>query len=555
MKRCRPTDQTAAPHVYAGQQRQSPHIGPQPHASGLVMPRSVGPGDPDRLWQAVASGDARFDGWFFCGVKTTGIYCRPSCPARTPKRENVRFFATAAAAQGAGFRACKRCRPDATPGSPEWDLRADLVGRAMRLISDGVIDREGVPGLARRLGYTERHVHRQLVALVGAGPLALARAQRAQTARVLLETTPLPVAEVAFAAGFSSVRQFNDTIREVFATTPSALRSGAQRSPARRSSSRPPSAGSASARRAPAAISPSGTPGAGGITLRLPYRTPIDAAALISFLGRRAVPGIEEVVDGTYRRSLRLPFGAGIVELTPDGDRILARYWLGDLRDLGTAVQRSRSLLDLDSDPLAVRDHLSDDPLLAPLVAGSPGRRVPGHVDGDELAVRAVLGQQVSLSAAATLARRLVVAYGEPLGHARGTVTHLFPSAEALAAADPATLPMPASRRRALLGLTAALAAGELELDPGADRLDARLRLEALPGIGPWTAEYVAMRALRDPDAFLASDLGVRHALVALGRPGDPRSALAAAEPWRPYRAYAMQHLWAGLGTPAAAAA
>jgi AraC family transcriptional regulator, regulatory protein of adaptative response / DNA-3-methyladenine glycosylase II len=485
--------------------------------------------DPDRLWRAVETGDARFDGWFFCGVKTTGIYCRPSCPARTPKRENVRFLATAAAAQGAGFRACKRCRPDATPGSPEWDLRADLVGRAMRLLADGVVDREGVPGLARRLGYTERHLHRQLVAVVGAGPLALARAQRAQTARLLMETTSLAVAQVAFAAGFSSVRQFNDTIREVFAATPSRLRSSVRRGT-------------------------SATPGGDGITLRLPYRTPIDADALISFLGRRAVPGVEEVIDRTYRRSLRLPFGAGIVELTPDGDRIHARYRLEDVRDLGTAVQRSRSLLDLDSDPVAVQTHLSDDPLLAPLLAASPGRRVPGHVDGDELAVRAVLGQQVSLSAAATLARRLVVAYGEPLAQPRGTVTHLFPSAQALAAADPDTLPMPAARKRALLGLTRALAAGELELHPGADRLQARHHLEALPGIGPWTAEYVAMRALRDPDAFLASDLGVRHALVALGRAGDRRSALAVAEPWRPYRAYAMLHLWAQLAAPAAAA-
>ena len=243
------------------------------------------------------------------------------------------------------------------------------------------------------------------------------------------------------------------------------------------------------------------------------------------------------------------------MELTPDGDRILARYWLEDLRDLGTAVQRSRALLDLDSDPLAVQAHLSDDPLLAALLAASPGRRVPGHVDGDELAVRAVLGQQVSLSAAATLARRLVVAYGEPLVRPRGTVTHLFPSADALAGADPETLPMPAARKRALLGLAGALAAGELELHPGADRLQARRRLQELPGIGPWTAEYVAMRALRDPDAYLATDLGVRHALVALGRAGDPRSALAVAEPWRPYRAYAMLHLWAQLGQPAAAAA
>lgn len=498
-------------------------IAAEPHGTFL--------GDPDRLWRAVEAGDNRFDGWFFCGVKTTGIYCRPSCPARTPKRDHVRFFPTAAGAQAAGFRACKRCRPDATPGSPEWDLRADLVGRAMRLIADGVVDREGVPGLAQRLGYTERHVHRQLVAIVGAGPLAIARAQRAQTARVLLETTALPVGEVALAAGFSSVRQFNDTIREIFAATPSSLRS-------RR----------AGHRGVPAtATSPSDA-----ITLRLPYRGPFDGDALVAFLGRRAVPGVEEVVDGTYRRSLRLPFGAGIVELAPDGDRILARYWLDDLRDLGTAVQRSRTLLDLDSDPLTVAGLLGRDRLLAPLVAASPGRRVPGHVDGHELAVRAVLGQQVSLSAAATLARRLVLAHGEPLAQPRGTVTHLFPSATALADVDPDALSMPSARRTALRGLARALADGDLALHPGADRVHARRRLQALPGIGPWTAEYVAMRALRDPDAFLATDLGVRHALVALGRPGDPKSALASAETWRPYRAYALVHLWAQLAASGA---
>jgi AraC family transcriptional regulator of adaptative response / DNA-3-methyladenine glycosylase II len=491
-------------------------------------------GDPDRVWRAVETGDARFDGWFFCGVKTTGIYCRPSCPARTPKRENVRFFATAAAAQGAGFRACKRCRPDATPGSPEWDLRADLVGRAMRLIADGIVDREGVPGLARRLGYTERHISRQLVAVVGASPLALARAQRAQTARVLLETTALPVGEVAFAAGFSSVRQFNDTVKEVFAATPSALR----------------------ASRTSHVAEPSpGTDAGAAVTLRLPYRAPFDGDALVRFLERRAVPGVEEVADGRYRRSLRLPFGAGIVELGPDGDRILARYWLDDLRDLGTAVQRSRALLDLDSDPRAVGDVLGRDVLLAPLVAASPGRRVPGHVDAHELAVRAVLGQQVSLGAAATLAGRLVVAYGEPLMCPRGAVTHVFPSAAALAGADPDVLAMPAARRTALLALARALADGALELHPGADRLGARRRLQELPGIGPWTAEYVAMRALRDPDAFLATDLGVRHALTALGRPAEPQSALALADGWRPYRAYALMHLWARLAAPPRAAA
>jgi AraC family transcriptional regulator of adaptative response / DNA-3-methyladenine glycosylase II len=487
------------------------------HGVGVIF-------DSDRFWQVLELGDPRFDGWVFCGVKTTGIYCRPSCPARTPKRENVRFFASAAAAQSAGFRACKRCRPDATPGSPDWDLRADLVGRAMRMIADGVVDRDGVGGLASRLGYTERHVHRQLMAAVGAGPLALARAQRAQTARLLLETTDVSVTGVAFAAGFQSVRQFNATIREVFALTPSALRARARGEGLAEDS--------------------------GCVSLRLPYRAPLDADGLIAFLRARAVPGVEEVLDGAFRRSLNLPHGAGVVELRPAGEHVRARYWLEDLRDLAAAMQRSRALLDLDSDPHSVADALGGDALLGALVRRVPGRRVVGHVDGHELAVRAVLGQQISLRGARTLADRLVGTYGEPLWRPIGAVTHAFPSAAALADADPDRLAMPRARRRALLGLVAALASDELVLDAGADRAQARQRLLALPGIGQWTAGYIAMRALRDPDAFLPSDLGVRHALQRLGHDGRPAAAEQLSQRWRPYRAYAIFHLWGSLPQP-----
>ena len=476
----------------------------------------------DRFWQAFEACDPRFDGWVFCGVRTTGIYCRPSCPARRPKRENVRLFASAAAAQAAGFRACKRCRPDATPGSPEWDARADLVGRAMRLIADGVVDREGVGGLARRLGYTERHIHRQLVSVVGAGPLAVARAQRAQTARLLLETTPLPVTEVAFAAGFRSVRQFNATVQEVFALTPTNLRARA------RTHGRPEDSGA--------------------ISLRLPYRTPFDGTGLIAFLAKRAVPGVEEVVNGTYRRSVLRPHGAGMLELRPSDRHVLARLRLDDLRDLAAAIQRSRVLLDLDSDPQTVAEALGRDRVLEELVATSPGRRVGGSVDSHELAVRAVLGQQVSLRAAASLARRLVLGYGEVLERPLGSVTHLFPGAGALAEAAFDGALMPAARRRALVALASALRSGELTVDAGADRAEARRRLLAVPGIGPWTAEYVAMRAMRDPDAFLPTDLGVRRGLSMLGLPSDPASAATLAERWRPYRSYAVQHLWASLG-------
>jgi AraC family transcriptional regulator of adaptative response / DNA-3-methyladenine glycosylase II len=475
----------------------------------------------DRFWRAILACDSRFDGWVFCAVTSTGIYCRPSCPARTPKRENVRFFLTAAAAQAAGFRACKRCRPDATPGSPEWDLRADVVGRAMRLIADGVVDRDGVGGLAARLGYTKRHIHRQLVAVVGAEPLALARAQRAQTARILLETTSLPVTQVCFAAGFQSVRQFNATVQEVFASTPTALRARARMH---------------------------GQPEDSGVlSLRLPYRVPFDGLGTITFLARRVVPGVEEVIDGAYRRSLRLPHGLGAVELRPADGYVQARFRLDDLRDLAAAIERSRALLDLDSDPQSVSDALRRDRVLGRLVRETPGRRVVGTVDGAELAVRAVLGQQVALRAASTLAGRLVARHGEELQRPFGAVTHTFPTAAALADASGQAAAGPTSRQRALTTLVSALASGELVIDAGADRVEARRGLVALPGVGSWTADYVAMRAMRDPDVFIPGDLGVRKELEALGRDATPAAALRLAERWRPYRSYAVQHLWASL--------
>jgi AraC family transcriptional regulator of adaptative response / DNA-3-methyladenine glycosylase II len=476
--------------------------------------------DADQCYGAVKSRDARFDGWFVVAVTSTGIYCRPSCPAVTPKRSNVRFYPASATAQREGFRACKRCRPDASPGSPEWNTRADLVGRAMRLIADGVVDRDGVGGVARRLAVSERHLHRLLAAEVGAGPLALARAQRAQTARVLLETTDLPITQLAFAAGFASVRQFNDTVRDVFATTPTGLRQAGHR------------------RSEPI--------GPGALSLRLPYRAPMAAAATIAFLGARAVPGVEAVDGDTYRRTLRLPHAAGTVRLTPADGYLACTLRLGDLRDVAAAVQRCRRLFDLDADPVAVVEALVPDPLIGPLVVAEPGRRSPGHVDGAELAVRAVLGQQVSVSGARTLAGRLTRELGEPLGAPEDGLTHLFPTAGALAGAGDAALPMPAARRRAVRELAAALAAGDVVIDAGADRADVEQRLARLPGMGPWTTAYIVLRGLGDPDAFLPSDLGVRRALEALGQPADPVSASRLAERWRPWRAYALHHLWAG---------
>ena len=517
--------------------------------------------DDERRYQAAVSKDPRFDGVFFIAVTSTGIYCRPSCPAITPKRENMRFYRSAAAAQEAGFRACKRCRPDASPGSPEWNIRADMVGRAMRLIADGVVDRDGVEGLASRLGYEQRQVRRLVTAELGAGPLAIARAQRAQTARILTETTALPLSEIAFAAGFASIRQFNATIREVFAVTPTQLRESRGPRAAQTRRLLPP---------------PSADPAAPGlIRLRLAYRAPIDGERMLGFLAARAIPGVEEVRDGRYRRTIQLPNGTGILSLGPlEPGPVMRRpgpgyvdceLQLEDLRDLTAAVQRCRRLLDLDADPEAVTGYLSADPVLGPLALAQPGRRSPGHVDGSELALRAVLGQQVSVAAARRLGTQLAAAYGKPLSRPDGPLTHCFPTAETLAAADPATLPMPRSRARALTGLAAALASGELSLDPGAERDRAEAVLLALPGIGPWTASYIRMRALSDPDAFLPSDVGVLGALTRLGalptgagpsaragagpsaRAGAAKAAAALAENWRPWRSYAVHHLWAYL--------
>jgi len=490
-----------------------------PLAIGPIGCHDVGMfSDFESCYRALVAKDPRFDGVFMTAVTSTGIYCRPSCPAITPKRAHVRFFPTAAAAQGAGFRACKRCRPDASPGSPEWNVRADTVARAMRLIADGVVDRDGVGGLARRLHLSERHLHRQLVAEVGASPQALARAHRAQTGRLLIETTPLKFSEIAFAAGFASIRQFNDTIREVFASTPTQMR-------ARKSKN--------------ASIAP------GAVTLRLPYRAPLDSRTLFTFLAARAIPGIEESNGSIYRRTLRLPHSPGIVELRPEADHVACRLQLGDLRDLTAAVHRCRRLLDLDADPVSIDSVLGVDPILRPLVARRPGLRVPGSADGNELAFRAVIGQQISVKGARTIAGRFVRRFGKPLAAQEGELTHLFPEADALADADLSRIGIPRTKQSTLNTIAAALAAEEIVIDPGADREETKARLLELPGVGPWTASYIAVRALGDPDAFMATDLGVRHALERLGVREEPT---AVADRWRPWAAYAQQHLWASLG-------
>lgn len=489
--------------------------------------------DAESCYRAVKSRDRRFDGVFWTAVHTTGIYCRPSCPARTPALRNVTFHPTAAAAQGNGFRACKRCLPDASPGSPEWDVAADVAGRAMQLIADGIVDREGVHGLATAMGYTSRHLTRLLNAELGAGPLALARARRAQTARVLIETTALSFADIAFAAGFASVRQFNDTLREVYATTPSELR------------------GRRGGARGRAVSEDHSSPGE--LHLRIAVRTPFAGRAMLRFLAVHAIEGVEVVEGDRYRRTLRLPHGSGVCELTlrdlagAGAETVPVVLRLSDLRDTGAAVSRIRRLVDADSDPVAVSEAFSGDPLLGSLRRENPGLRVPRSPTADEVAVRAVVGQQISVAGARTVTARLAAEYGEPLSSSvfDGVgLDRLFPTAESLAGIAPDSLPMPRARGSALTGLCRAIGAGHIPLDGGADRDELRARLLKVAGIGPWTADVIALRGLGHPDVFLPTDLAVRSILANLGQQADPERLAAN---WRPWRSYALLHLWTTL--------
>jgi AraC family transcriptional regulator of adaptative response / DNA-3-methyladenine glycosylase II len=495
--------------------------------------------DFDTCYRAVVARDSRFDGRFFTAVTSTGVYCRPTCPARTPARGNMRFYAHAGAAEAAGFRACRRCRPEASPGLPDWNTRADLAARAVRLISSGYADAHGIGGLAARLGVSERHLHRLLVAELGAGPLALARTARLQTARRLLAETGMPITDIAFASGFSSVRQFNATVLESARATPSQLRAGARRAATRPVG--PGRPGQDGAER----------PGRNGtwLSLRLARREPFDSAGLLGFLRARAIPGVEQVTADRYTRTVRTPAGAGIIELLPQPGQghALLRIQLDALNGLGQVVYCSRRLLDADADPVAIDAALAADEVIAPLVQARPGLRVPGAYDGFELAVRAVLGQQVSVAAARTFAGRLAARHGAVL--ARGDdppeLTRLFPVAADLAEADLSGLGLTTGRQRTLRALAQAAASGRLNLDPGADPAETAARLAELPGIGPWTISYILMRS-GEPDAFPATDLGLRRAMAWLGAPSGQQAH------WRPWRAYAAMHLWTWSASPAA---
>jgi len=477
------------------------------------------PLDPDTCYRALRARDARFDGRFFVAVRTTGIYCRPICPARTPKRDHVVFHATAASAQEAGFRPCLRCRPECAPVFASLGT-SRTVSRALALIGDGALDEDGnVASLAARLGIGERQLRRLFERHLGASPIAVAQTRRVLLAKQLLHETRMPISEVAFAAGFGSLRRFNDTFQRLYHRPPSALRRGSAHV----------ATGSA-------------------ITITLGYAPPYDWDGIVAFLAPRAIPGVEAVEAGRYRRSIEIDGATGTVTVEPVRGRnaLAATIEFPDLRALPAIIARLRSIFDLGSDVGAITAQLAEDPRLAPLVSARPGLRVPGAWDPFEMTVRAVLGQQITVAGARRLAGELVAAHGEKLaGSADPELTHVFPSAARLAAADLSPLRMPRARIASLGGLATA-AARDPSLFAADGDLEAKIaRLRALPGIGEWTAHYVAMRGLREPDAFPSADIGLLRAMTAPGRARPSAAWLAKhAERWRPWRAYAAQHLW-----------
>ncbi|SDX42081.1 DNA-3-methyladenine glycosylase II [Arthrobacter sp. yr096] len=492
------------------------------------------------FWQryrAIDARDTRFDGQFFTAVSSTGIYCRPSCPARTPKAENVTFYETSAAAHDAGYRACKRCLPEAVPGTPAWNIRSDIAGRAMRLINDGVITREGVDGLAHRLGYSARQLNRILSHELGAGPLSLARASRAQTARTLLVSTTMLLADVAFASGFNSVRQFNETIGEVFAMTPTALRATGAKSSQRRGRE------GAVSMEAPATL-----------TLNLPYREPFDPG-IFDFLGVRAVPGIEVAstsADGTrtYARTLRLPRGNASFSVafnpTAPGRPLQLTATAVDLHDLPALLSRARRLFDLDADPQAIDTALAADPRLKDSVTVIAGIRVPGAVDPQELLIRAMIGQQITVAAARTALTQLSAA-GAPADATALGLNRMFPTPAELAQNGRALLRGPQRRIDSIVSAAEAMATGELEFGYGDDLPSLERKLLPLPGVGPWTVGYVAMRVLGSPDVFLANDAAVRNGVKTLPARAGLSADFREVSPWR---SYATMHLWRAAAKP-----
>lgn len=479
--------------------------------------------DHGACYRAIALRDARFDGRFFTAVRTTGTYCRPVCPARTPRSENVTFYPTAAAAQAAGFRPCLRCRPETAPDRGAWRGTSNTVSRALALIELGALDGGSVDALAGRLGVGERQLRRLCRQHLGASPVAVAQTRRVLLAKQLIHETSLPMTEIAFASGFGSIRRFNETFAALYGRAPWALRRGhGPENPARP---------------------------AGEISLLLRYQPPYDWPGVLEFLRRRAIPGIERVAGDCYSRTIQLEGEQGTVCVRrAEGHALRARIRFPRLSALPSIIARLRRIFDLAADPLSIAAHLARDPALAPLVRARPGLRVPGAWDGFELAIRAVLGQQVAVGAAIRLAGRLVAAHGEALAEPYGELSHVFPRPEVLAGADLTTLGMPRSRAATLSAVAAAVIADPDLLSGGRGLDEAIERLRSIAGVGEWTAHYIALRQLREPDAFPAADVGLVRALASLeGRRLSSRELIARAEQWRPWRAYAAQHLWASL--------
>ncbi len=513
--------------------------------------------DHDICYRAVASRDPRFDGRFFTAVLTTGVYCRPVCPARTPRPENVRFFACAAAAAEAGFRPCRRCRPETSPGTPAWLGTSASVSRALRLIAEGALDRGGVDDLAARLGLGARHLRRLFQEHLGASPLAVALTRRVHFAKRLLDETDLAMTQVALAAGFGSLRRFNAAMRQAFGRAPSELRRGSRSG-----------AGSGSRSGSGSGAGPEGA-ARDRLRLRLAFRPPLDWAGLLAYLGPRAIPGVECVDGDSYLRAVSCNGQRGVIRVGPAAagspDALILEAPACFAPHLLELVARTRRLFDLDADPGEIARQLKRDPLLAASLRRRPGLRVPGAFDRFEVAVRAILGQQVSVRGATTLAGRLVEVFGEPLAAPDGAIARdgvaaggtvpcpdrLFPGPAKLAASSLnrlAALGLPGQRAAAVRTLARAVQAGELDLSGALDLEEFVRRAAALPGLGDWTAQYLALRALHEPDAFPASDLGLRRALEAAGLPATPAAIRSRAEAWRPWRAYAVMHLWQQVG-------
>jgi AraC family transcriptional regulator of adaptative response / DNA-3-methyladenine glycosylase II len=480
--------------------------------------------DPARCYRAALARDRRFDGRFFAGVVTTGVYCRPVCPVSPARPENVRWFACAAAAEAAGFRPCRRCRPETAPGTPPWIGTSAIVSRALRLIGDGALDEGALEDLAARLGLGARQLRRLFARHLGASPAGIARARRVHFARRLLDETPLPIAQVAFSSGFRSLRQFNHAVRATFRQAPTDLRR-------RRDRRDPPSR-------------------EGALALRLAYRPPLDWAAAMRFLAARATPGVELVEEGSYRRTIEVDGAAGTIDVrqAPDEAHLLVRVQLPAYAGLIGVVERVRRIFDLGADPLRIGEQLRRSPTLRAAIDARPGLRVPGAWDGFELAVRAVLGQQVSVRAATTLAGRLVRTFGRAVEGSGAGLSHLFPRPATLADADVSSVGLTRARAATVRALAREVAAGALALDASHGLEETVSRLCAVPGIGPWTAHYIAMRAFGEPDAFPSGDLGLRHALARGGSLPSVARLNRLAESWRPWRAYAAMHLWTRNG-------